>query len=254
METYLFNGLLLGLASSLHCIGMCGPIAMAVPVNRKNNFSIFRDLMQYNLGRIVTYMIFGFVVGSIGFSVASFGILQIISILSGAFLILFAWRKWLNTSLHPKIPRINISGFVSQKMGKILRSKNPLKLSLLGFLNGLLPCGMVYVALLNALLAGNPWSSAFSMVTFGLGTLPAMLIVGFAARKITGKWRTKLNAGVPYLLTLVGVLIILRGMNLGIPLVSPKANITSEQKNSDQNSKKTIQMDCCHATKNECED
>ena len=191
MNTFLLTGFILGLTSSLHCIGMCGPIAMAIPVNRKNNWTILSGVLQYNLGRVLTYAILGLLVGSIGLTVESFGILQWLSIISGVLLILYAWRKWLGHIFTAKLPQVNINGFVSKGMGSVLSSSFPFKLPLLGFLNGLLPCGMVYIALMNALLAGGQLSSSMAMILFGLGTLPSMIAVGFAAGKITGKLRSK---------------------------------------------------------------
>ncbi|MGJ8661454.1 MAG: sulfite exporter TauE/SafE family protein [Bacteroidota bacterium] len=251
MNTFVVTGLILGLTSSLHCIGMCGPIAMAIPVNRKNNWTILNGILQYNLGRILTYAIFGLIVGSIGLTIHTFGVLQWLSIISGALLIIYAWRKWLGRSFNANLPNLGINGFVSKGIGTILKSKFPFKLPLLGMLNGLLPCGMVYVALMNALLAGNQGSSALAMIAFGVGTLPSMIAVGFAAGKINGALRHKLNASVPYILTLVGFLIILRGMNLGIPFISPKAEMAMKHNSEMNKMHPKMKMDCCHSSSNQ---
>jgi sulfite exporter TauE/SafE len=253
MNTFVITGFILGLTSSLHCIGMCGPIAMAVPVNRKNNWTILLGVLQYNLGRVLTYALLGLFIGSIGLTIHTFGFLQWLSIISGIALILYAWRKWLGKSFHAKLPSINVNGFVSKGIGSVLRSKFPFKLPLLGMLNGLLPCGMVYVALMNALLTGTQGSSAFAMIAFGLGTLPSMMAIGFAAGKMNGALRTKLNAAVPYMLTLVGFLIILRGMNLGIPFISPKAEMAMKHRTEMKKAQPEMKMDCCHSNKNNCE-
>lgn len=232
---------------------MCGPIAMAVPVNRKNNFTLLGGVLQYNLGRVFTYAILGLAIGSIGLTVNTFGLLQWLSIISGFALILYAWRKWIGASFHTQLPSFNVNSFVSKGIGSVLRSKFPFKLPLLGMLNGLLPCGMVYVALMNALLTGNQGSSALAMIAFGLGTLPSMIAVGFAAGKINGALRTKLNATVPYMLTLVGFLIILRGMNLGIPFISPKAEMVTSHNKQTESTKPALKMECCHPSKESCE-
>ena len=254
MNTFLITGLILGLSSSLHCIGMCGPIAMAIPVNRKNNFTILGGIFQYNLGRVFTYSLLGIAVGSIGFTVASFGVLQGLSILSGLFLILFAWRKRIGHLFNTQFGFGKLNGFVSSGIGKVLQSSIPMKLPLLGALNGLLPCGMVYIALMNALLAGNAVGSALAMASFGLGTLPAMISVGFAAGKITGVYRNKLQRSVPYLLTLVGLLVVMRGMNLGIPFISPKAEMALAHSSPNKNQPTpAIKMDCCHSADKTCD-
>lgn len=248
MGTLLLTGFLLGLTSNLHCIGMCGPIAMAIPVNRNSNWSILGGIFQYNTGRILTYSILGAFVGSIGITVQTFGILQWISIASGIFLILFAWRKWFSFKWMANFPSSGLRNITGKGMSKVLASDSSLKLTMLGMLNGLLPCGMVYVALMNALLAGNPVSSAYTMIVFGIGTLPAMIAVGFAANRIGIEMRQRLNKVVPYLLTIVGLLVVLRGMNLDIPYISPKVTITI----SETNEPPTLEMSCCHKGK-QCE-
>lgn len=246
METILIAGLILGITSNLHCIGMCGPIAMAIPVNRKSNWSILSGVLQYNFGRILTYALLGAIVGSIGVTVETFGFLQWLSIIAGVFMILFAWRKWISSKIEAKLPMFGIQSIISKGLGKVITSGSPFKLSLLGMLNGLLPCGMVYVALMNALLAGNMLMSANAMIAFGIGTLPSMIAVGFAANRITASMRQKLNKTVPYLLTVVGMLIILRGMNLDIPYISPKVTVTKTEVEGDANNATQVEMSCCH--------
>lgn len=242
METILFYGLILGITSNLHCIGMCGPIAMAIPVNRTSNWTILSGILQYNFGRIFTYSILGALIGSIGLTFNTLGVLQWLSIITGVFLILFAWRKWLSTIFFTKLPLPGIHSFVSKRLGKVFKSQSPFKLVIFGLINGLLPCGMVYFGLMNALLAGSPLTSSYAMIAFGIGTLPSMIAVGFAANRINSSMRQKMNKVVPYLLTIVGLLIVLRGMNLDIPYLSPKVNITKTGKTKEPK----VEMSCCH--------
>ena len=250
MTTFLITGLILGITSNFHCIGMCGPIALAVPVNRKNNITILSGAIQYNFGRILSYSLLGVIVGMIGLSIHTFGVLQWLSILSGVFLIAFAWRKYLKSLFNAHIPALPIQGFLNKRLGKVLRSKNPLKLLFLGALNGLLPCGMVYAALLNALLTGNIIGSASAMIAFGIGTLPAMIGVIFMANKFTPKLRGSMNKMVPYLITVVGLLIILRGLNLGIPYISPQLKIKQNTEQNLDEKGDSLEMECCHSNKN----
>lgn len=252
MITFLITGFILGLTSNFHCIGMCGPIALAVPVNRKNNTTIIFGALQYNFGRIISYAILGGLVGIIGLSIHTFGILQWLSILSGLFLIIYAWRKYLNKIFSQHLPALPIQKHLNTALGKVIKSKNPMKLSLLGMLNGLLPCGMVYAALLNALLTGEILGSALAMVFFGIGTLPAMVGVIYMANKITPKLRAKFNKVVPYLITMVGLLIVLRGLNLGIPFISPIIKIEQKQTNTATEKAHEVTMECCHS-KESCE-
>lgn len=249
MTTFIVTGLILGFTSNFHCIGMCGPIALAVPVNRKNNLTILSGAIQYNFGRVISYSILGLIVGLIGISFHAFGVLQWLSIISGIFLILFAWRKYLKSLVNNHLPSLPIQSYLNKGLGKVIRSKNPLKLFLLGGLNGFLPCGMVYAALLNALLTGDILGSVLAMISFGIGTLPAMIGVIFMANKITPQLRTKFNTIVPYLITIVGLLIIFRGLNLGIPYISPQMKIKQNTEENIDNTSDSIEMQCCHSKK-----
>ena len=246
MSTLIITGFILGISSSLHCLGMCGPIAMAIPVDRSSNGRILFGAVQYNLGRIFTYSILGVIVGSMGFTLNTFGILQWLSIISGIGLIIFAWRKYIQKSFSSKIPSLGIQSTLNKSLGKVIRSNSPFKLLLLGGLNGLLPCGMVFTALLNAVLTGEIIYSGLAMVAFGVGTLPAMIAVVFMTNKISQSARQKMNNLVPYLLTIVGVLIILRGLNLGIPYISPTIKAVQQTENSSVNNTE-VEMSCCHA-------
>jgi hypothetical protein len=160
-------------------------------------------------------------------------------------LILYAWRKWLGSAIDQKLSIPSINRFISRNIGRLMKSKSPFRLPILGGLNGMLPCGMVFFALGNALLAGSPTQSALAMTAFGVGTLPSMMLVAFAANRISSQLRTKLNTAVPYMLTIVGLLIILRGMNLNIPFISPGLKTTvTEQKGEE------VEMSCCHSKTN----
>lgn len=239
---FLINSFVLGLAGSFHCIGMCGPIALALPLNRKSFTSILMGILTANAGRIITYTLLGFLIGSIGFSLHLFRLFQVLSILLGISLIAIAWRKQVLKRFEFRVPGFQV--WVSKKMALLLKQNGSLKLFGIGLLNGLLPCGMIFLALANALLAENPIGSAAAMAAFGLGTLPALLAVGFFAQNINQVFRNKLSAAFPYLLSVIGLLVILRGANLGIPYLSPKM----EQQTTGGN-QKTVRIDC-HSPKN----
>jgi sulfite exporter TauE/SafE len=231
---------------------MCGPIALTVPLNRSNNWTMVGGLIQYNSGRLLSYAALGVIVGSLGLSINTFGFLQWISIITGGILIIYAWRKYLG-DLFPRLSARLSMGFVlSRGMGKIMKSQSPFKLSMLGVLNGLLPCGMVSVALMNALLAGNIGGSSLAMFVFGIGTLPGMITVSYLANKISSKSRKKMTRTLPYLLTIVGVMIILRGMNLNIPYISPKAEMVQTVDQNTGETTSTAELNCCHDSKS-CE-
>ena len=98
MDAFLLSGFILGLAGTAHCIGMCGPISMAIPLDRSNAGTMLIGIVQYNLGRITTYSAIGFIIGSIGFSVKLIGFLQGLSIVSGILLIVYAYKRYWSSS------------------------------------------------------------------------------------------------------------------------------------------------------------
>jgi len=245
METIFIPAFILGVISNLHCLGMCGPIALAIPLNRSSKSEMLFGILQYHIGRVLVYGILGYLVGYIGMGIKLFGVLQAISIIAGIGIIIYAWRKHLSFIKIPLNVPLSLSkghfvtmSLLSQSMGKIMHSESPLKLFLLGALNGLLPCGMVYTALITAVVLGTPLLSATSMLAFGLGTLPGLVAFSLFAQQLGNPMRSKINRYLPYLITVLGLLIVLRGMNLNIPYISPKVSFSEE--------KKEVVMDCCH--------
>ena len=239
MFSIFISAFFLGMLANLHCVGMCGPIALALPLNRSSKIEIISGVLQYNFGRILTYTLLGFIVGFIGFGINLIGILQILSIIAGIGIILYAWRKTLFSSgLFQKININFIHRFASKNMGVIIRNNSPFKLFLFGVLNGVLPCGMVYTALITSVVTGTPTFAAFTLFFFGLGTLPGMILITLFANKITRRFRGRINKILPFLVTIIGLLILLRGLNLDIPYISPKASMNKQTKE--------IKMESCH--------
>ncbi len=243
--TFYLGLFLLGLASSFHCMTMCGPISMALPLNRQSNKTLIGGILSNNIGRITTYTLLGLILGTIGFSLGIFRFFQVGSILFGLTLIVLAWRRqWIN-KLEFRNHALN--QWTSRKMGALLKQQGTFKLFLIGLLNGLLPCGMIFLALASSLLASNPWETALGMSFFGLGTLPGMISVAFFAQKMGQSFRGKLTHVYPYLLTLIGILVILRGTNLGIPYLSPK--IETNQRTEHQTDSEILRKQVmCHST------
>lgn len=241
-------GFIIGLSSAFHCLGMCGPIALAIPVNRSSNFTILSGAFQYNLGRIAAYTALGLVAGSIGLSFLTLQWMQWLSVAAGLLMILLTWHK-LFASRQSKWEG-KLTQQISSKIGKVIRSKSPFKLIGLGVLNGLLPCGMIFIGLTNALIQGSPFKGALAMTFFGLGTLPVLFPILFFASKLSGQRRLQFSKATPYMMTIVGVLVILRGLNLGIPYISPEINMV-QTKNTLQKPK--VEMVCCTSSPNTAE-
>ena len=245
----------LGLVTNLHCIGMCGPIAMALPLNRKSKATITGGITSYSIGRSLGYTLMGVIVGIIGLSASMMGVLQWLSIISGILIIFFAWGAYYKG----KGKSTWFNKMVMRTMSKFLKGKpaGTPKLVGIGFINAFLPCGMVYIALISALNAGIVQNSMIYMFFFGLGTLPGFIFLGvlkdFFARISFFNRKFVLAS----LISVVGLFMVIRGLNLGIPYVSPKIEImmAKEEDNADDKPKIRAKMSCC-STKDEysCED
>jgi len=218
-EVVVLTGIGIGLAGSIHCIGMCGPIALTLTPGNHS----WTPALLYNLGRALSYGTMGLVFGLIGNQFYLAGLQQTLSIVSGVLILLifaiqyFGKNKqsWLN-AWNRTIQR-QISGLVSGPKGFWF----PLEL---GLLNAWLPCGLVYLALMHALAAGSLWSGAGIMFFFGLGTVPLMLFFMLSGQKMMVWLRFNVQKFIPYFILLMALLLILRGLNLGIPYLSPKAD------------------------------
>ncbi len=220
--------LVLGLSSSLHCVGMCGPIAMILPIQQAPPAEKLLKTVVYHLGRILVYAILGALFGFMGQSFQLMGLLQTISIVFGALIIagvifprIFAKVQLFNRA------HMNINGFVHNTFGKFMKRRSTFSLFILGMLNGLLPCGAVYFALLGSLVYGGLFEGALFMAVFGLGTSPAMVAITYFANSISLSLREKFRKASPIILILFGGLFIVRGMNLDIPYISPKVQVNA---------------------------
>ncbi|MFW5762571.1 MAG: sulfite exporter TauE/SafE family protein [Cyclobacteriaceae bacterium] len=211
----------IGLLGSLHCIGMCGPIALALPAGKDKSRFIAGRLL-YNLGRIVTYSIIGALFGLLGLSLSMAGFQQWVSIVTGATMIVvillpFKYASKLNP---PLFTQFNL--WLKKRFSYFFKNKHWYSNFFIGLFNGLLPCGLVYVALAAAVASGSVLNGVVHMSLFGLGTLPLMLALSLAGNFIKISWRQRIHRMVPYFIVFLGLLFILRGLNLGIPYLSPQ--------------------------------
>jgi sulfite exporter TauE/SafE len=218
----LITPLTIGLIGSFHCIGMCGPIVVALPLKKHNLISKITGAILYNSGRILTYSILGILFGLLGRGIHLAGFQQWTSILLGAAMIISVLFPFV---FREKITIAGLfSGFAARlilRLKKLFTDRSYFSLLMIGLLNGLLPCGLVYVAIAGAINSGNVITGALFMMFFGIGTVPLLLIASLASDAIGQKVRSKMQKAVPYFVFMLGVLFILRGMSLGIPYVSP---------------------------------
>jgi uncharacterized protein len=216
----LYTAFLLGLMGSLHCVGMCGPIVLALPVPADSNRTV--AILLYNLGRILTYSVIGLAFGFLGQAFVLAGFQQFLSIASGIVILLLVFFQVYG---YKSAFTATWTGFVSANIQKkfsfLLKERTYSSLFFIGMLNGLLPCGLVYIALAGATATGNVLGGSLYMALFGLGTAPAMFAIGYFRHLITSNWRFNLRRLVPISVGCMALLLIIRGLNLGIPYVSP---------------------------------
>ena len=219
----LYSALILGLLGSFHCVGMCGPIALVLPVHNVNPVQKFIKISLYHLGRILAYGSIGFLFGLLGKGLYLSGFQQRLSIIIGIFMILYIIfpSKIFNTNKFTQPFYIFISK-IKSSLGKQLNRKSNKALFSIGFLNGFLPCGMVYMALVGAIATSNPSQGFLYMAIYGLGTIPLMTVILYAKNIFSISLRNKIQNAIPYFVVVIGVLFILRGVGMGIPYVSPK--------------------------------
>lgn len=218
----LYTAFLFGLISSLHCIGMCGPIALMLPVERNNPTKKTIQIITYHFGRLTAYATIGLIFGLLGKGFFLAGMQQKLSIFIGIamiFVILIPERVFAKYNFSKPVYRL-ISK-IKTTLGSQFKNKSYQSLFTIGLLNGFLPCGMVYVALFGAIAMQSAVYGVFYMVLFGLGTVPMMSSVVFLNAFLTIPIRNKIQKAIPYVGVLIGILFILRGLGLGIPYISP---------------------------------
>jgi sulfite exporter TauE/SafE len=219
----LYTALGLGLLTGFHCVGMCGPIALVLPLNNKNWGTRILSALLYNFGRTITYAAMGAVFGIIGAGFSMAGFQRWISIIMGIFMI--------GTVLFPKINHLLYRGTgdskfmnsIKKQLAKYFQQASYRSLFITGLLNGLLPCGMVYMAIAGAIAVGSLQGSILFMALFGLGTIPMMFLLSMLGNFASLKLKRLINKAIPVVVIIVGVLFILRGLELGIMFISPPA-------------------------------
>ena len=218
----LYTALIFGLVSSLHCIGMCGPIAMMLPVNHKNPSIKALQILTYHFGRITAYGTLGLIFGFLGKGFYLAGMQQKTSIFIGIMMILIAVipEKVLANYNFSK-PIYKLISKVKTSLGSQFKRKSPDALFTIGLLNGFLPCGLIYAALFGAIAMQNEVLGFSYMVLYGVGTIPMMSAVVYISNFLSFPIRNKLQKVIPIVVVILGMLFIVRGLGFDITYLSP---------------------------------
>lgn len=214
----LWTAFTIGLVGSLHCVGMCGPIALALPYQGQQRWVAASNVLLYNSGRVITYALIGLVIGTLGKGLFLAGLQSQVSIGLGILLLFIAL---FSINVEAKLLRIpafsKLNGWVKQRLSALLRNHNRTSLLFIGMLNGLLPCGLVYMAVVGAVATGNIIEGMAYMSLFGLGTIPLMMATALAGQFINLRLRNRLRKLIPVFLVAFAVLFIARGLQFQIP-------------------------------------
>lgn len=218
----LYSALILGVISSLHCIGMCGPIAMMLPVDHKNPSKKTLQILLYHTGRLTAYGSLGLLFGLLGRGFYLAGLQQQASIIAGVIMIsivLLPEKEFAKYNFSK--PVYKIISTIKASLGSQFTKRSYKALFITGLLNGFLPCGLVYAALFGAIAMQNVPLSILYMFLYGMGTIPLMSAVIYTSAFISNPLRNSIAKVVPYAAIFIGMLFIVRGLGLGIPYVSP---------------------------------
>jgi len=215
--TYLWVAISLGFIGSAHCAGMCGPILLTVNQGETK----WTQEIAHHAGRLLTYMLFGSVAGALGTAISLMGAQQTFSIAIGIIMIAGVLLLSLTRYIHQFETRLGRFAIKFTGWSHSLPVNKTTLRFLLGIGNGILPCAMVYIAVAGASATFTPWDGALFMLFFGLGTLPALISITAFAKSLSSQWRSKIRRLVPITVLVMGVVLILRGSNLGVPYLSP---------------------------------
>lgn len=208
--TIYWTAFILGLGGSIHCAGMCTPLVVALTLTARDDQ--WKRKVIYNSGRILTYAILGGLVGLLGSAIDWTSYQDVISVVSGILLILFAAGL-----SHQKVPLITnpLQLLVKKLKGlfsNFLKHQGYASVFILGMINGLLPCGLTYLALTSCLAVSSAMEGVFFMMIFGGGTLGVMLVLSGSLSSLIRARKFNFQKVTTILLVLAGFLLIARAV------------------------------------------
>ena len=248
---FLITALFLGLMGSFHCAGMCGPIALSLPLQGNSLFQKIFGGLVYNIGKTTMYGILGLLFGLLGQGFVFIGFQQWISIAMGLLMIFSVILPTLFHKIHVPLAG-SISHIIRTRLQALFVNKSKLSLFFLGCINALLPCGLVYMAIAGSIGTGSAVGGMLFMLLFGIGTIPMLLFIAVAGSMVSSQIRITIQKRIPILVVIIGLFFILRGLALGIPYISPstdKMNPTFHMKLSRESMQQGVAKSCCHGKK-----
>lgn len=224
MITAYLAALMMGLTGSLHCAGMCGPIMLFMPFQQFKGLKKIAGISFYHFSRISAYALMALVIYSFR---SSFNprVQQYISIILGSSLLIAGLLSFLplRNKWQVKLPW---SESVKRKLAYFMGSPSLTSIAVSGFLNGLLPCGLVYLVLSSTLALHSPLQAVAFTYVFGLGTLPVLVSIILFKNKMVLLKKFSVQKFTPVIVFVFGFVFLLRGLNLGIPYLSPHTEVS----------------------------
>ncbi len=189
------------------------------------------QIVLYHTGRLITYSLIGVLFGLFGRGLYLAGIQQRLSIVIGIVMILFVLFPAGNLKkLRLTNPLFGFISKVKSRLGHFLKQRSLSSFFMIGFFNGFLPCGLVYIAVFGSLATGSPVKGGLYMFMFGTGTVLLMTAAAIFGNFVNISLRNKIQKAIPIFVVIIGLLFILRGLGLGIPYISPsdvKLNVSN---------------------------
>jgi uncharacterized protein len=201
----MMGALLIGLAGSLHCVGMCGPITLVF--QRGLGHASF---VWYHAGRVLMYSLIGVVFGALGQAVTMLTFQRVFSVGMGVVIVLlyaipstrkFLEQKYYQSAFYQRVSRSFRNVFSSSKNWFFA-----------GMANGLLPCGLIYLAMAGAIISNSAIQGGLFMAVFALGTLPALIAFRILGNSLEGRWKKLFPGFISAVSVMVGLLLIFRGL------------------------------------------
>jgi len=226
MFSIFITAFLMGMIGSFHCVGMCGPLALSLPLHGLSTSKRLIRVMLYNFGRVISYSFFGLLIGLFGKTLRLAGFQQWLSIIAGITILFYLLYMKFNVLGSLKYFNTFFE-VIRKKLGELYFRKSLNTILLIGILNGFLPCGFVYLAFAGAIATGDLAGSTLFMAAFGLGTIPMMWSVSFMGNYLGVSLSRKIKKIYPYAMLLISCLLIIRGLSLGIPYLSPTVEVNN---------------------------